>query len=294
MSLAADSKGRFWAVWTDGSFGDEQILAARSNDAARSAAAGRRRRVKDANGVTRSTPARPTRRSTCSWGSASATTVRRLDLRDADQPGLTLTAKKRRALGDASPSPTPVTGEGRESQVRGQVRQDRLQGPRRRSTPQGQGDRSATPRLRGCDPEAEVSYSVLPAGELSWSPSDQWRAEHRSRQAARRDGLGSRFWRCGRVRRRRGTGTGDAGALRGARGRGPDPGRRRPSTCRGSPRVLVGPGQRPAAFNDTDEDALWLVFGAPPEAANTLEMTPETLASLYPDGPKALPPELAT
>jgi uncharacterized cupin superfamily protein len=45
-------------------------------------------------------------------------------------------------------------------------------------------------------------------------------------------------------------------------------------------------------FNDTDADALWLVVGAPPEAANTLEMTPEQLAQLYPDGPRALPPEL--
>ena len=45
-------------------------------------------------------------------------------------------------------------------------------------------------------------------------------------------------------------------------------------------------------FNDTDADALWLVVGAPPEAANTLEMTPEQLERLYPDGPRALPPEL--
>ena len=45
-------------------------------------------------------------------------------------------------------------------------------------------------------------------------------------------------------------------------------------------------------FNDTDADALWLVVGAPPEPANTLEMTPEQLAHMYPDGPKALPPEL--
>jgi uncharacterized cupin superfamily protein len=45
-------------------------------------------------------------------------------------------------------------------------------------------------------------------------------------------------------------------------------------------------------FNDTDADALWLVVGAPPEAANTLEMTAVQLARLYPDGPKALPPEL--
>ena len=45
-------------------------------------------------------------------------------------------------------------------------------------------------------------------------------------------------------------------------------------------------------FNDTDADQLWLVVGAPPEAGNTLEMTPEDLAWIYPDGPKALPPEI--
>jgi quercetin dioxygenase-like cupin family protein len=45
-------------------------------------------------------------------------------------------------------------------------------------------------------------------------------------------------------------------------------------------------------FNDTEADVLWLVVGAPPEAANTLEMTEETLAHLYPDGPRAMPEEL--
>jgi quercetin dioxygenase-like cupin family protein len=45
-------------------------------------------------------------------------------------------------------------------------------------------------------------------------------------------------------------------------------------------------------FNDTDADQLWLVVGAPQEAANTLEMTADQLWELYPDGPKALPPEL--
>ena len=45
-------------------------------------------------------------------------------------------------------------------------------------------------------------------------------------------------------------------------------------------------------FNDTEVDALWLVVGAPNEAANTLEMTGEQLGEMYPDGPKALPTEL--
>lgn len=57
--------------------------------------------------------------------------------------------------------------------------------------------------------------------------------------------------------------------------------------------LLVEPESVRQIFNDTGATALWLVVGAPAEAANTLEMTPELLAQLYPDGPKALPPELA-
>lgn len=56
--------------------------------------------------------------------------------------------------------------------------------------------------------------------------------------------------------------------------------------------VLVEPGSVRQLFNDTAADQLWLVFGAPPELSNTLEMSDEELRLLYPDGPKALPPEL--
>jgi uncharacterized cupin superfamily protein len=56
--------------------------------------------------------------------------------------------------------------------------------------------------------------------------------------------------------------------------------------------LLVEPRSLRQVFNDTDADALWLVVGAPREAANTLEMSEERLRDLYPDGPKALPPEL--
>ncbi len=58
--------------------------------------------------------------------------------------------------------------------------------------------------------------------------------------------------------------------------------------------LLVEPQSLRQVFNDSDEEALWLVLGAPVEAADTLAMTPELLAELYPDGPKALPPELAS
>lgn len=57
--------------------------------------------------------------------------------------------------------------------------------------------------------------------------------------------------------------------------------------------LLVEPDTVRQPFNDTDADQLWLVMGAPNESvASTLEMTPEMLAHMYPDGPKAMPPEL--
>ena len=57
--------------------------------------------------------------------------------------------------------------------------------------------------------------------------------------------------------------------------------------------ALVEPDVIRQPFNDTEEDQVWLVVGAPKEAANTLEMTEEDLTWMYPDGPKAMPPELA-
>ena len=56
--------------------------------------------------------------------------------------------------------------------------------------------------------------------------------------------------------------------------------------------VLVDPDTVRQPFNGTGADQLWLVVGAPSEPANTLEMSADELAWLYPDGPKALPPEL--
>jgi uncharacterized cupin superfamily protein len=56
--------------------------------------------------------------------------------------------------------------------------------------------------------------------------------------------------------------------------------------------LLVEPGSARQIFNDTEAEALWLVVGAPPELANTLEMSEEQLRYAYPDGPRTLPPEL--
>ncbi|MGH2942178.1 MAG: cupin domain-containing protein [Solirubrobacteraceae bacterium] len=57
--------------------------------------------------------------------------------------------------------------------------------------------------------------------------------------------------------------------------------------------VLVEPSTVRQIFNDTAAEALWLVVGTPPEFASTLEMTDEQLTLLYPDGLRALPPELS-
>ena len=63
-------------------------------------------------------------------------------------------------------------------------------------------------------------------------------------------------------------------------------------TLRPMSALLVEPEHVRQLFNDTGTDCLWLVVGAPPELANTLEMSDQQLAAMYPDGPKALPPEL--
>ncbi|MBC7462391.1 MAG: cupin domain-containing protein [Thermoleophilia bacterium] len=56
--------------------------------------------------------------------------------------------------------------------------------------------------------------------------------------------------------------------------------------------VRVDPDTLRQAFNDTAATQLWLVMGAPGEPANTLAMTPELVARLYPEGPRRMPPEL--
>jgi mannose-6-phosphate isomerase-like protein (cupin superfamily) len=55
--------------------------------------------------------------------------------------------------------------------------------------------------------------------------------------------------------------------------------------------VLVGPGELRQPFNDTDNETLWLIIGAPEE----LEFVPGgkgDLSLIYPVEPTQLPPEL--
>jgi quercetin dioxygenase-like cupin family protein len=57
--------------------------------------------------------------------------------------------------------------------------------------------------------------------------------------------------------------------------------------------LLVDPETVRQVFNDTETDALWLVVGSPRDFSGPQDITPEHLAVMYPDGPQALPPELA-
>lgn len=140
-----------------------------------------------------------------------------------------------------------------------------------------------------------MAYRVLPAAEAFWRPSNQMGIENTDlggQLEARR--LGARLWRLrpgqASTRHRHLDQEELYLLLEGS-------GRIRVDddllTLEPLDTVLVEPESARQVFNDTDADQLWFVAGAPREAANTLEMSAEQLAALYPDGPKALPPELS-
>ena len=140
-----------------------------------------------------------------------------------------------------------------------------------------------------------MSFRVLPAADAFWRPSNQMGVLNTDlAKQLETSAFGARMWRLApgqaSTRHRHRMQTELYVVLEGT-------GRIRVAdevlTLAPLSAVVVEPETIRQAFNDTDADALWLVVGAPAEAANTLEMTPEHLAQLYPDGPKALPPELA-
>ena len=59
-------------------------------------------------------------------------------------------------------------------------------------------------------------------------------------------------------------------------------------------RALVGPGQLRQVFNDTDDEVLWLIVGAPEELQFLPGSKPRMdLPLIHPVDPKQLPKELA-
>jgi quercetin dioxygenase-like cupin family protein len=139
-----------------------------------------------------------------------------------------------------------------------------------------------------------MGYRVLPAEEAFWRPSNQMGVMNTdlAKQLEART-LGARLWRLrpGQAStRHRHRATTELYVLLAGTGRIRIEQDLHTLTPLSS--VLVEPDTVRQVFNDTDGDQLWLVVGAPAERANTLQMTADTLAFMYPDGPKALPPEL--
>jgi uncharacterized cupin superfamily protein len=140
-----------------------------------------------------------------------------------------------------------------------------------------------------------VAYRLLKAADAFWRPSNQMGVENTD--LAKQLGaaaLGARLWRLAPGQastKHRHIQTEELYVLLEGRGRVRiDAGE--PLSLAPLDTLLVEPGSARQLFNDTEADQLWLVVGAPPEAANTLEMSEEQLRQIYPDGPKALPPEL--
>jgi quercetin dioxygenase-like cupin family protein len=140
-----------------------------------------------------------------------------------------------------------------------------------------------------------MSYRILPAAEAHWRPSNQMGVLNTNLAGQlEASTLGARLWRLrpGQAStRHRHRSTTELYVLLEGTGRiriGSDLHTLPPLSS-----ALVEPGEIRQLFNDTAAEQLWLVVGAPPEPASTLEMTAEDLAWIYPEGPKALPPEIA-
>jgi quercetin dioxygenase-like cupin family protein len=139
-----------------------------------------------------------------------------------------------------------------------------------------------------------MTYRLLKAADAFWRPSNQMRVENTDLgKQLEASSLGARLWRLapGQASTKHRHAEQEELYLL-LEGRGRVRIDDEPLTLAPLDTLLVEPGSVRQLFNDTDADQLWLVVGAPPEAANTLEMSEEQVRQLYPDGPKALPPEL--
>ena len=141
-----------------------------------------------------------------------------------------------------------------------------------------------------------MGYRTLPSADAFWRPSNQMGVQNTdlARQLGATE-LGARLWRLepGQAStRHRHIGQQELYLVLEGTGRMRVDGDL--LTLAPHSAVLVEADSVRQVFNDTTADALWLVVGAPLESANTLEMSAELIAQLYPDGPKALPPELQT
>lgn len=152
-----------------------------------------------------------------------------------------------------------------------------------------------------------MSYTVLHADDAFWRPSNMFGVLNTNLgQQLGATTLGARLWRFAPGQTStwhrhqeeqelyvvlEGTGRIRVGAEEGEEG---EEGGEQTLTLAPLSALLVQPRTLRQVFNDTDAEALWLVVGAPPELTGTVGVSPERLADMYPDGPDALPPELAS
>ena len=141
-----------------------------------------------------------------------------------------------------------------------------------------------------------MSYRLLPATDAFWRPSNQMKVANTD--LAKQLGattLGARLWRIAPGQastRHRHRATEELYVLLEGRGRARVD--EELLTVEPGGALLITPETVRQLFNDTEADQLWLAVGAPPEPANTLELSDAELEWLYPDGPTALPPEVDT
>jgi quercetin dioxygenase-like cupin family protein len=141
-----------------------------------------------------------------------------------------------------------------------------------------------------------VAYRLLRGTDAFWRPSNQMRVENTDLGGQlRAESLGARLWRLAPGQastKHRHAEQEELYVLLEGSGRARVDAEE-PLTLEPMDTLLVEPSSVRQLFNDTDADQLWLVVGAPREAVtSTLEMSEEQLRAMYPDGPKALPPEL--
>lgn len=139
-----------------------------------------------------------------------------------------------------------------------------------------------------------MAYRVLHAADAFWRPSNQMKVQNTDlSKQLEADTVAARFWRIAPGQastKHRHIRTSELYVVIEGTGRmriGDEVMTLEPGSA-----VWIEPETVRQPFNDTDEDCLWLVAGSPQEDANTLRMSDDTLATLYPDGPRALPPEL--
>ena len=142
-----------------------------------------------------------------------------------------------------------------------------------------------------------MSYRLLRAADAFWRPSNQMQVENTDLgKQLGASALGSRLWRLAPGQsstKHRHFEQEELYVLLEGRGR-VRVDEEEPLTLAPLDTLMVEPSSVRQLFNDTEADQLWLVVGAPAEAVtSTLEMSEEQLAWMYPDGPRALPPELS-